>query len=134
MILVVVLGAWLSVFLCEKLVDDLALYYLTSSVIFSAATIGSFYVWLKNRSRVIFAYIMVNFIAAIFNFLISTPLGYDVYSVIYFMYFQKVMAVVELLALIHGGVDALLLFRSRFDIVSSGGVVRGASVDGDGSR
>jgi hypothetical protein len=133
-ILVVVLSAWLSVFLCEKFIDDLALYYLTSSVVYSVVAIGSFIVWLKTRSRVIFAYIVVNFIAAIFNFLISTPLGYDVYSVIYFVYFQKVMAVVELLALIHGGVDALLLFRSRFGIANSGGLVRGASLDGDGTR
>ena len=133
MILVVVLGAWLSVFLCEKLIDDLAIYYLMSSVVYSAVAIFSFIVWLKSRSRIILAYIVVNFIAAILNFMISTPLGYDVYSVIYFVYFQKVMAVVELLALIHGGVDALLLFRSRFDIASGGRVVRGAGVDGDGA-
>ena len=134
MILVVVLGAWLSVFLCEKLIDDLALYYLMSSAVYSGVAIGSFFVWLKTRSRVVFAYIAVNFIAAIFNFLISTPLGYDVYSVIYFVYFQKAMAVVELLTLIHGGVDALLLFHSRFNTASSGGVVRGARVDGDLTR
>ena len=134
MILVVVLSAWLSIFLCEKLVDDLALYYLMSSVVYSGIAIGSFFVWLKTRSLVVFAYIVANFIAAILNFLISTPLGYDVYSVIYFVYFQKVMAAVELLTLIYGGVDALLLFHSRFDTASSGGVVRGARVDGDTTR
>ena len=134
MILVVVLSAWLSVFLCEKLIDDLALYYLMSSVVYSAVAISSFFVWLKTRSLVIFAYIVANFIAAIFNFLISTPLGYDVYSVIYFVYFQKAMAVVELLTLIYGGVDALLLFHSRFNTASSSGVVRGARVDRDLTR
>ena len=134
MILLVVLSAWLSVFLCEKLIDDLAVYYLTSSMIYSAVAIGSFFVWLKTRSRVIFAYILVNFTAAIFNFLISSPLGYDVYSVLYFVHFQKVMAAVELLTLIHGGVDALLFFRSRFDAVNSSGMVRGAGVGRDGAR
>jgi hypothetical protein len=134
MILLVVLGAWFSVFLCEKFIDDLAVYYLTSSVVYSVVAISSFFVWLKTRSRVIFAYILVNFIAAIFNFLISSPLGYDVYSVMYFVHFQKVMAVVELFALVHGGVDALLFFRSRFGIASGGGMVRGASVDGNDTR
>jgi hypothetical protein len=133
MILLVVLGAWVSVFLCEKLIDDLVVYYLTSSIVFSAVAIISFIVWLKTRSRVVFAYIVVNFIAAIFNFLISTPLGYDVYSVIYFVYFQKLMAVVELMVLIYGGVDALLLFYSRLDSANSGGLVRGAGVDRDGA-
>jgi hypothetical protein len=134
MILVVVLGAWFSVFLCEKFIDDLAVYYLTSSLVYSVVAIGSFFVWLKTRSRVIFAYILVNFIAAIFNFLISSPLGYDVYSVMYFVHFQKIMAVVELLALVHGGVDALLFYRSRFNIASSGRMVRSASVDGNDTR
>lgn len=134
MILLVVLGAWLSVFLCEMWIDNVALYYLTSSLVYSAVSICAFIVWVKFHSRVVFGYIVVNFIAAIFNVLISTPTGYDVYSVFYFADFQKVMAAVELLALVHGGVDALLFFRCRSLSVSGRGLVRDTSLGRDGAR
>lgn len=128
MILVVILGAWLAVFLCERAIDDVAIYYLASSLVYSAVAICSFFVWLSGRSRVVFAYMAVNFLAAVFNFLISTPAGYDVYSSMYFVSFQPIAAAVELLALVHGGIDALLFFRSRTNSAMPRGLVRGSGM------
>lgn len=112
MILVVVALAYLSIWAVEACTDG-GIYYLSSSLVYSAVAVGSFLVWLNAHSRAVFAYVAVNFLAALFNFLISSGTGYDMYAHFYFTVFQPVAAFVELLVLIRGGADVLLFFHSR---------------------
>lgn len=120
MILPVIVFAWLAIIGCEQYVDGAA-YYLACSMSYSAISVLSIVVWRFNRSATVFAYAGVNFLAALFNWLISYPVGYDMLAAFHFGPFQVVAAVIEILALTTGGIDAIRYVVSRDPGGNSGG-------------
>jgi len=121
MILPVIVIAWLSIFACEQLIDGVAQYYLACSLVYSAISVMASGVWVKTRSPTVLAYAGVNFLAALSNWLMSYPVGYDMLRAFHFGPFQVVAAIIEILALATGGIDAIRYVTGRDPGGHSGG-------------
>lgn len=114
MILLAVAAAHLLIFVCEAADVEVAGYYLLCSLSYCLVAAAALFVWTKTASVFIFWYVVVNYIAAVLNYFLSTPTGYDMFRFFHFGAFQTVAFIVECLVIVQGGRCAYISLRSLF--------------------
>jgi len=91
-------------------------YYLLCAIAFAVISITSSITALKLKSKILFCYAVVNLFAAIINWFMSFPAGYDLLSHFYWystLNFSLVFLAVELMVVLDGGRDAFNFIHNQ---------------------
>lgn len=113
--LLIVFCAFAYVYLVESVFNG-SEYYLFSSIAFAMISMVSSLTAYRLKSKVLFCYATVNLFAAIINWFMSFPVGYDLLSHFYWyatLNFSLVFLVVELMIILDSGRDAFNFIHNQ---------------------
>jgi len=111
----IVFSAFAYIFFAETLFFG-AEYYLMCAIAFALIGAASSMEAFRLKSKILFCYAMVNIFAAIMNWLMSFPVGYDLLSYFYWyatLNFSLVFLVVELMIILDSGRDAFNFIHNQ---------------------